>query len=132
MIATKDSFETGVEELLPNSRRVYLSGRLHPDIRVPIREIALSPTKSIGGRIEADESVRVYDCSGPWGDPSYQGDVEHGLPPLRREWILHRGDVQEVSKRFQDPKSKIHNNRKPFRASAGHPVTQLWYARQGI
>jgi phosphomethylpyrimidine synthase len=132
MIATKDSFETGAEELLPNSRRVYLSGRLHPDIRVPVREIALSPTKSIAGRIEANEPVRVYDCSGPWGDPSFQGDVEHGLPPLRREWILQRGGVQEVSKKIQDPKSKTHNSRRPLRASAGHPVTQLWYARQKI
>jgi phosphomethylpyrimidine synthase len=131
MIATRDSSETGVEELLPNSRRVYLSGRLHPDIRVPMREIALSPTKSIGGPIEVNEPVRVYDCSGPWGDPTFHGDVEHGLPPLRQEWILRRGDVKEVSGQIQNPKSKIQNGRKPLRASADHPVTQLWYARQG-
>jgi phosphomethylpyrimidine synthase len=49
MIATKDSFEPTLTELLPNSKRVYVTGKLHPDLRVPMREIALSPTKSIGG-----------------------------------------------------------------------------------
>ena len=53
-----------------------------------MREIELTPTKSYTGAIEANEPVRVYDCCGPWGDPSFKGNVEEGLPALRREWIL--------------------------------------------
>ena len=53
---------------LPNSRKVYISGKIHPDIRVPLREISLAPTKSFNGELEPNEPVRVYDTSGPWGD----------------------------------------------------------------
>ena len=61
---------------LPASTRVYVEGSLHPSVRVPMREIALSETKSFNGRIEVNEPVRVYDCSGPWGDPAFTGTVE--------------------------------------------------------
>jgi len=141
------------ETLLPNSRKIYVSGELHPNIRVPFREISLAPTKSMNGDTEANEPVRVYDTSGPWGDPSVMPDPLQGLPPLRRDWILKRGDVDEIEGRVVRPiddgylsdkhaaaavKRPTFNGdgapsrRKPLRASAGHPVTQLWYARQGI
>ena len=81
---------------LPNSKKTYVSGKLHPDIRVPFREISLAPTKSINGEIEINEPVRVYDTSGPWGDPDFHGDVTQGLPPLRAKWIRERGDVEEI------------------------------------
>jgi len=157
MIATKESFEPHSTEPLPNSRRVYVSGKLHPDVRVPLREISQAPTKSFNGQIEENEPVRVYDTSGPWGDPDFKGTVEEGLPPLRRSWILARGDVSEYEGREvtarddgwlsdahqrhaakrQDPTNFKLETRNPkprrlLRASASHPVTQLWYARQGI
>ncbi len=138
----------------PNSRKVYVSGRLYPDIRVPFREISLAPTKSVTGRIEVNEPVRVYDTSGPWGDPEFHGDVTQGLPPLRAGWIRDRGDVEEYEGRPVKPiddgwlssahaaarrdqlanlKSPISNPpRRPLRAKPGKCVTQLWYARQGI
>jgi phosphomethylpyrimidine synthase len=78
---------------LPASTRIYVQGVIHPSVRVPMREISLSDTKSFNGRIEKNESVRVYDCSGPWGDPAFTGTVEEGLPALRRDWILQRDDV---------------------------------------
>ena len=143
------------EPSLPNSSRVYVPGRQHPDVRVPFREISLSPTKNFDGHLEANDPVRVYDTSGPWGDEEFRGDVEHGLPGLRRAWIVARGDVAEYDGRHTQPGdngylSAAHADhaakrqakaalqefpglrRKPLRASAGHPVTQLWYARQGI
>src|SRR6266576_2238423 len=142
------------ETPLPNSRKVYVNGEIHPGIRVPFREITLAPTKSINGEIEINEPVRVYDTSGPWGDPSVTLDPVQGLPPLRRDWILKRGDVDEIEGRvvrpiddgyLSDKHSAIAakrrstfngagapSRRKPLRASADHPVTQLWYARQGI
>src|SRR5881398_825230 len=69
--------------VLPNSKKVYVAGKLHPDIRVPFREISLAPTKTMSGGIEVNEPVCVYDASGPWGDPDFSGDAEQGLPPLR-------------------------------------------------
>src|SRR6266545_6521358 len=92
-----------VEKPLPNSRRVYVGGKIHPDIRVPFREISLAPTKSMSGEIEVNEPVRVYDTSGPWGDPDFHGDVEQGLPPLRAKWIRDRGDVEEIDGRMVRP-----------------------------
>jgi len=135
-----------------NSTKVNVSGRLHKDVSVPFREIALAPTKSVSGKIEVNEPVRVYDTSGPWGDPDFHGDVTQGLPRLRANWVRDRGDVEEYDGRTVQPiddgflseKHAMSRNgdsrfgagapprREPLRASAGHPVTQLWYARQGI
>src|SRR5436309_12124313 len=92
-----------VEKPLPNSRRVYVGGKIHPDIRVPFREILLAPTKSMSGEIEVNEPVRVYDTSGPWGDPDFHGDVTQGLPPLSAKWIRDRGDVEEHDGRKVQP-----------------------------
>jgi phosphomethylpyrimidine synthase len=157
MIATKESIEPQSGAPLPNSTRVYIEGTLHPDVRVPLREITLSPTKRPDGSTEANEAVRVYDCSGPWGDPAFTGNVEQGLSPLREPWIRARRDVEEYDGRALRPddngylseshaRQDVSRNgsgisaltaprsaaRKPLRASAGHPVTQLWYARQGM
>src|SRR5438128_10219495 len=142
---------------LPNSRKIYANGEIHPSIRVPFREITLAPTKSINGEIGANEPVRVYDTSGLWGDPDFHGDVEQGLPPLRAKWICDRGDVEEISGRaatFRDDgflsethakaaasrngEWKLENRESQFskpqilRAKNGRCVTQRWYARQGI
>ena len=81
MIASKNEFpETGGDNLFPASERIYVNGELHPEVRVPMREISLSPTNHPDGREEQNEPVRVYDPSGPWGDPAFEGDVENGLP----------------------------------------------------
>src|SRR5579859_6701049 len=103
MIATKDSFEPHSSEQLPKSTRVYVPGQIHASVRVPMREIELNPTKSFNGQTELNDPVRVYDCSGPWGDPQFTGTVEEGLPALRRDWILQRGDVEEYAGRVVQP-----------------------------
>jgi len=154
MIASKESFEPHSSDELPNSKRVYINGQQNPDLRVPMREIELAPTTRMNGEKENNEPVRVYDCSGPWGDPDFKGDVKEGLPALREKWIRDRGDVEEYDGREVLPEddgyltrthaeyaSKAERNRlveypglkrKSLRASAGHPVTQMWYAKQGI
>ena len=130
------------------SFRVYVRGPADPRVRVPMREIALSPTRDFSGRLIENPPVRVYDCSGPWGDPDFQGSVEKGLPALRAEWIRERDDVAEHDDQTihatgdlgPEPSPLSRSAfpishfafRKPLRASANHPVTQLWYARQGI
>jgi phosphomethylpyrimidine synthase len=138
MIATKSDLEPRSNEPLPGSNRVYVAGQLHPDIRVPFREVSLSATRSFDGRVEANAPVRVYDCCGPWGDKDFQGDVEEGLPLLRKGWVLGRGDVEEAADplsgknpggRLALPRSAA---RRPLRAKAGRAVTQLYYARRGL
>src|SRR5436305_6833981 len=93
--------KTSDEVKLPRSQRVYAetaNGSGHR-LRVPFREIALTPSKAMDGRIEENAPVRVYDTSGPWTDPSEKHDVRDGLPALRRDWILARGDVEEYQGR---------------------------------
>jgi len=154
MIASKESFEPQSSDPLPNSTKVYVEGKIHADVRVPLREIKLNDTKSFNGQMEKNESVRVYDCSGPWGDVDFKGDVTQGLPALRDNWIRERGDTAEyegrevkpmdngyLSGKHEEYASQAEKNRlvqfpglkrKPLRASKGHPVSQLWYARQGM
>src|SRR5262249_10156886 len=83
-------------ELLPNSHRVYATGEISSDLRVPFREVRLRPTRRIDGSTERNDPVRMYDCSGPWGEPKFKGRVELGLPALRQSWILKRGDVEKA------------------------------------
>ncbi len=155
MSTAKDSVETLVNSSLPNSKKIFVAGQVHPEIRVPFREISLAPTKTMSGEIEVNEPVRVYDTSGPWGDADQHVDVTQGLPALRAKWIRGRGDVDETEGRPVTPqdngflsedhasrrnghngnlKSEIFNlqSRRPLRARTGRAVTQLWYAREGI
>jgi phosphomethylpyrimidine synthase len=92
-----------VDSSFPKSKKIYVSGEIHPDIRVPFREISLASTKTMSAEIEINEPIRVYDTSGPWGDASVTLDPVQGLPPLRREWILKRGDVEEIEGRKVQP-----------------------------
>ena len=82
------------EKSPPKARKIYVAGKIYPDVRVPFREINLAPTKTMSGEIEVNEPVRVYDTSGPWGDADQHVDVTQGLPALRAKWIRDRADVQ--------------------------------------
>jgi phosphomethylpyrimidine synthase len=139
MIAPKNGTgEAHSREVLPKSKKVFVEGKRHKDVRVPFREIELSPTVSHTGRVEVNEAVRVYDTSGPWSDPAFHGDVERGLPALRREWILGRGDIEETASSYKpiagrsDREIPVGLRRKPLWAKPGRVVSQLYYARQGI
>ncbi|EBS2233055.1 phosphomethylpyrimidine synthase ThiC [Salmonella enterica subsp. enterica serovar Middlesbrough] len=130
----------------PNSKRIYVTGSQH-DIRVPMREIQLSPTL-IGGskdnpQFEENEAVPVYDTSGPYGDPEVAINVQQGLAKLRQPWIDARNDSEEL-----DDRSSAYTKERladdglddlrftglltQKRAKAGKRVTQLHYARRGI
>ena len=141
------------DQPLPNSRRIYVEGK-QPGVRVPFREIEQNQTRNFNGSLEENPPVRVYDSSGPWGDPSVHSDVRDGLPSLRRHWILQRGDVEEYKGRELKPiddgyltfdaanqarqkeKGRLEDfpalQRTPLRAKSGRCVTQMHYARQGI
>lgn len=109
------------EELkYPGSRRVYVAGKLHPQVRVSMREVALEDSVFPDGSTETNAPVRIYDCSGPWGDDSFHGDVKQGLPTLRAEWIADRCDVKaDTSGVLQAVNPET-------------PPTQRAYARQGM
>ncbi|MGF9712036.1 phosphomethylpyrimidine synthase ThiC [Paenibacillus sp. JMULE4] len=128
----------------PGSKKVYVQGS-REDIKVPMREISLTPT-TIGGNVQENPPVRVYDCSGPYTDGSIQTDIRSGLPLNRRNWILERGDVEEYAGRAVKPEDNGYSKeesvkreerfpglqRKPLRAKSGANVTQMHYARKGI
>ncbi|UVW29437.1 phosphomethylpyrimidine synthase ThiC [Massilia sp. H6] len=125
----------------PNSRKVYIAGS-RPDIRVPMREIAQSPTPgSFGG--EPNPPLFVYDTSGPYTDPAATIDVRCGLATPRLPWIRERADTEELpgpsseygQARLGDPALaalRFKLQRAPRRALPGRNVTQMHYARQGI
>lgn len=130
-----------VPSLFPNSRKIYVQGS-RPDIRVPFREVDLSPTRGRDGW-EENPPFRLYDTSGPYSDPSVQIDLSKGLPPIRRPWILERGDAEEYQGRPLDPRDDglrpgekrqfaLPQRRRPLRAKPGGAVTQMHYARRGI
>jgi phosphomethylpyrimidine synthase len=128
---------------LPSSRKIFVEGA-RPGVRVAMREIALSPTRHArDGAVEVNEPVVVYDTSGPYTDPDAAIDIRKGLTPLRRAWILDRGDVEALSRvsseygrrREDDPRLdaiRFPSLRKPLRAKRGMNVTQMHYARKGI
>ena len=103
-----------------------------------MREIDLSNTILPNGVTRPNPPVRIYDCSGPWGDPAFTGDVRQGLPPLRKDWIIARGGVDQVECSYRPIPSKSDAplpaslRRKPLRARPGCEVTQLEFARKGI
>src|SRR5438094_2068404 len=91
-----------LKTVLPNSRRIYIDGE-QPGVRVPFREIDQNPTRNFKGDLEDNPPVRVYDTSGPYGDPTFHCDVREGLRALRREWIASRGDTEEYEGRAIQP-----------------------------
>ena len=139
-----DSLQSG--SAFPQSRRIWITGS-RDDIRVPMREITLSPTHTGGSKAqptyEPNEAVPVYDTAGAYGDPAAQIDVHRGLEKLRARWIAERDDSEYLpqnssgytQQRLADEgldHLRFDHLPTPRRACAGRRVTQLHYARRGI
>ena len=128
----------------PNSKKIYVQGTMHPQIKVAMREITLHDTKdSMTGKLTPNEPVTVYDTSGPYTDPEKEINVHNGIERIREQWILDREDVEELdafsseycNERLNDASLdhlRFNLKNKPKRAKAGKNVTQLYYAKQGI
>ncbi len=126
----------------PNSRKIYVQGS-RADIRVPMREIHLTDTRSASGA-ERNPPLTIYDTSGPYTDPEVAIDIRKGLPDVRSAWIEERGDTERLPElsseygraRARDPRLDAlrfpHYNHRPRRARSGCNVTQMHYARRGI
>ncbi|MEJ5964207.1 phosphomethylpyrimidine synthase ThiC [Pedobacter immunditicola] len=115
------------------SHKVFVQGKLHP-IQVAMREVSLK---------EPNPPVTIYDTSGPYTDRNAKIDVKQGLPRLREQWIIDRGDVQQLEEissaygkqRLDDPELnflRFNNLSKPYKAKPGRNVSQMHYARKGI
>jgi phosphomethylpyrimidine synthase len=122
---------------IPGSTKVHVG-----ELKVPMREIALSDTPKMFGR-EANAPFCVYDTSGPYTDPAASIDLGAGLPPLRAPWIAARADSEALPAltsafgRGRESDAKLDAVRfpqrpRPRRALAGANVTQMHYARRGI
>jgi phosphomethylpyrimidine synthase len=125
----------------PSSRKKYITGR-RGDLRVPIREISLSPTHH-SKWVEQNPPLPVYDCSGPYTDPDAEIDLACGLPALRCPWIEEREDTvrltglsSEYGRERQNDllthELRFPSRLRPRRARRGLNVSQLHYARKGI
>jgi len=105
----------------PASEKIYTTGRVHPEIRVPMRKVTLSPSPGSNGQTEANEPIHLYDTSGPYTDPNVTINIQQGLPKTRAAWIQRQDDIEEISS-------------KPgvLKAKRGRNVSQMHYARKGI
>jgi phosphomethylpyrimidine synthase len=123
------SNEGSNREPLPGSKKVYAGGP--SGMRVPFREITLSPTKGMRGETELNPPFRVYDTSGPYTDPEVPIDLWQGLPELRRPWIAERGELDRSDPvRTNRPGLELLRPRTVLRGRGN--ATQMHYARRGV
>ena len=151
--ATDEKVNISTDPISPKSKKVYVSGTIHSDIKVPFREISLSASTTVNGNgngngnhIEQDESsLIVYDTSGPYTDPDAKIDIREGLDPIRLPWIIGRDDVEYYDGRNIEPKDDGYREGenpnterfpktrdKVLRAKPGQNVSQMYYAKRGI
>jgi len=132
----KDGHFTVTTGPLPASEKVYKSGELYPDLRVPMRDIHLHPTAN-------EPPVTVYDTSGIYTEEGAEIDIYKGLPRTRHSWVTARGDVEAYEGRTVKPEDngfaegkylvpEFPVRNQPLRAKDGKAVSQIAYARQGI
>jgi len=128
-------FEIGVTTgPIRGSRKIHVG-----PLNVAMREITLEPSSG-------EPPVRVYDTSGPYTDPDARIDIAAGLPALRRDWIVGRGDVEAYDARHVKPEDNGQLGpdrsggvpafpnvvKRPLRAKPGMNVSQMHYAKAGI
>jgi phosphomethylpyrimidine synthase len=141
LLQQAEQLSADVTRPIPGSRKIHVEGS-RPDIRVPMREIALTKTPTMFGG-EDNAPFAVYDCSGPYTDPEAHIDLAGGLAPLRAQWIAERGDTELLDglssefgrSREHDPKLdavRFGQRPMPRRALAGANVSQMHYAKKGI
>jgi len=128
---------------LKGSSKTYRPGQLYKELKVPFREIQLSPTIDSDNKEILNDPVVLYDTSGPYTDTNVQIDISKGLEALRAPWIIQRGDVEQldhassdyqknrIADRSLDP-IRFPNLKKPLRAKPGHNVSQMHYAKKGM
>lgn len=137
----EDSFQVTTGSF-PASKKVYIEGEIHKEIKVAMREIHTDPSAE-------EDPIMVYDSSGIYSDENAKIDIKKGLPKLKEEWIKVRGDVESYPARevkAEDNGQKNINsqngndlvtqfpnvNKSPLKSVDGKKITQLAYAKAGI
>lgn len=131
----------------PGSDKIYVNGTLYPNMRVAMRQINLTPTVTVDHNGEKvmtpNDSVVVYDTSGPYTDPDIKIDINQGLPRIREQWLATDPDLEQLPDITSDYGKMRHadknldgirfaNQHAPRRARKGCKITQMSKARQGI
>ena len=133
-------------ESYPGSEKIYISGSMYP-IKVGMRKINLTPTVTFdkdNNKILTENSpIYVYDTSGVFTDKDVKVDINKGVPRVREQWILDRGDVEQLDnitseygrQRLNDKSLdaiRFPHQIKPYKAKKGKNITQMAYAKAGI
>lgn len=129
----------------PASEKIFVPGRIH-DIQVAMRRISQLDTVEMENgtrKVTPNAPVTVYDTSGSFSDPKVEIDLKQGLPRLREQWLIQRGDVVQLPEisseygrlRATDPSIdhlRFQHICLPYKSKQGKEITQMYYAKQGI
>jgi len=127
---------------ISGSKKIYVPGCLHA-IKVPMRQIVLSATKTTDGGVLANSPVVIYDSSGPYTDPAIAIDIYKGIDRGRNSWLREHEDIEELSRPSSEFSRQLAQDEnmsktpvfpvkiKPLKAKPGKNVSQLHYARMG-
>lgn len=130
----------------PGSEKVYMSGKIYPDLKVGMRRVKLTPTVKMAGNekiVRENAPVYVYDTSGVYTDPDYKIDINEGIPRLREKWISSRDDLEQLPEitsqygRMREADKSLDEVRfsrryAPRQAKPGCEITQMALARRGV
>ncbi|MDE5920598.1 MAG: phosphomethylpyrimidine synthase ThiC, partial [Paramuribaculum sp.] len=131
----------------PGSEKTYMHGEIHPDVKVGMRRVILTPTVKVAPdgtkTIRENEPVYIYDTSGVYTDPEVTTDINRGLPRIREQWNARRDDLEQLPEitseygRQREADSSLDtirfaNRHRPLRAKKGCRITQMDLARRGI
>ncbi|MGY8986368.1 MAG: phosphomethylpyrimidine synthase ThiC, partial [Sphingomonadales bacterium] len=130
---TKISVTTGP---ISGSKKIYVTSDNSPDMKIPMREIALHPSAN-------EEPVTVYDTSGPYTDETVTIEIEKGLARPREAWLEARGNTELYDGRIVKPEDnggatgerlvkEFPSIPRPRRGKIGVPVTQYEFAKANI
>ena len=135
------------QEYFARREKVYMQGKLFPQIKVGMQKVNLTPTVTVDKdgekHITPNEPVYIYDTSGPFTDPNIKVDLKKGISRMRLEWNRDRDDIEQLDDltseygRMRMADKNLDHLRfehicKPFRAKAGRQITQMAYAKAGI
>ena len=131
----------------PGSEKTYMQGQIHPDVRVGMRRVILTPTVKVAAdgtkTVRENAPVYIYDTSGVYTDPEVTVDINRGLPRIREAWNARRDDLEQLpaitsdyGRQREADKSldtiRFANRHLPLRAKDGRRITQMDLARKGI
>ncbi|KJV66662.1 hypothetical protein AB9K21_02665 [Anaplasma phagocytophilum] len=118
-----------ISEIYPSSNKIYINCTLYPDVKVGMRQINIR---------NSSQRFLLYDTAGPYTDCDIKVNMTEGISSIRRDWIARRNDTYPICKAKTNSdtlgvKALSRDDRVILKGIAGGaPVTQLFYAKNGI